>query len=426
MSFERYPRILNNKRTEDKPSFTFSLVLLLLGFILTIISLNIYNPNLVPSKLRLLSLTKKTNIAILGCDEIFPDTANGKLLWKGRSDAIVIVHCNPVKNTFNVLNIPRDTKIKIPGHGAEKINYLNTISGPTFTRKYLERLLGIHIDNFVIVNVQGINQVIDELGGIKIDVPQRMEYHDYTAMLHIDLHQGRQTLNGKQVEGFLRFRHDMLGDIGRIQRQQAFMRALSKKLLDPVIFTKLPEIVSIYRKIILTDLKPTEIIKIANFVRNVPLNKHVTVILPGDFGQHNQVSYWIPNKQEIQKLVKKLFYEKEYNQKGFFRFVRVNPKQLKISVFNGSRKDRWLGTKVANILREYGYTVLGPQDSETISKTTKIYAQKANPEVALQLKYDLGNNGDILIENLGPPEADVTILAGDDLTNLKSRLKAKK
>lgn len=428
MSFERYPRILNTtKRSEKKLSFTFSLILLILGFILTLISLNIYNPNLVPSKFRLLSLNKEANIVILGCDEVFSDSTNGNLLWKGRSDAIAIIHCNPIKNTLNVLNIPRDTKIKIPGHGAEKINYLNTIGGPIFTKKYLEKLLNIHIDNFIIVNVQGISKIIDELGGIQVEVPQRMEYHDYTAMLHINLYPGKQVLNGKQVEGFLRFRHDMLGDIGRIQRQQAFMRAIAKKLLDPIIFTKLPEAISIYKKTILTDLKPSEIIKIANFVRNLPQNKHVTVILPGDFGQQNQISYWIPNKKEIKKLVKKLFYEKEYNtNKGFFKFARTSPTKLKISIFNGSKKDQWLGTKVANILREYGYTVLEPQDSETKSKTTKIYAQKANPETALQLKFDLGNNGEVLIGNLGPPEADVTILAGDDLINLRPRLKARK
>ncbi|MBI3591389.1 MAG: LCP family protein [Candidatus Melainabacteria bacterium] len=418
MEFERYPRILDRKK-EPKSSFWFGISLFLIGFFLTLISLNIYNPSLVPNELRVVSLNKKINILVLGCDEIFPEAVNGKLLWKGRSDTIILISCNPFKNTLNILNIPRDTKIRVPGHGVEKINYLNTIGGPTFTKKYLERLLRTRIDHYVIVNVQGLNKIIDEVGGIIIDVPQRMQYIDHTAMLYINLFPGKQLLNGEQAVGFLRFRHDLLADIGRIQRQQLFMRAVFKRLLDPIIFTKLPDVISIYKKTILTDLKPVEIIKIANFVRNVPSPNQNIVILPGEFGQRNQVSYWIPNPKEIDKVIKKLF----YNEKDFFRFVRANPKEIKISVFNGSHKDHLLATKLTNLLREYGYTVLLAQDYESHVNMTKIYAQKANPEIALQVKNDIGNIGELLIGSLGDPKADVTILAGDDLVNLKVRTK---
>ena len=127
MSFERYPRVLY-ERKEPKRSFWFGLVLFLIGFFLTLISLNIYNPSLVPNEFRVVSLNKRINILILGCDEIFPEAEHGKLLWKGRSDTIILLSCNPLKNTLNILNIPRDTKIRVPGHGTEKINFLNTIA----------------------------------------------------------------------------------------------------------------------------------------------------------------------------------------------------------------------------------------------------------------------------------------------------------
>ena len=248
-----------------------------------------------------------------------------------------------------------------------------------------------------------------------------MDYHDYAGMLYINLFPGKQVLTGEQTVGYLRFRNDMLGDIGRIQRQQAFMRALFKKLLDPVTFTKLPELTSIYKKTILTDVRPTDVIKIANFVRNVPLSKQNIVILPGEFGWQGGISYWVPNTKEISKVVKKLFYD----EKDFLRFMRTDPKNVKVSVFNGSKRDHYLATKLTTYLREYGYTVLLAQDSEIPVKTTKIYAQKANPEVALQVKYDIGNIGELLIGNLGPPEADVTILAGDDLASSKLKKKNK-
>lgn len=419
VDFQRYPQILY-ERKRRKPSLIIGITIFFIGLILTIISLNIYNPSLVPGDLRVLSLNKKINILFLGCDDVFPNDleANGKALWKGRSDTIVLASCNPHTNSLNILNIPRDTKIKIPGHGIEKINFLNSIGGPIFTKKCLERLLRIRIDHYAIVNLQGLNKIIDEIGGIVIDVPQRMQYIDRTAMLNINLFPGKQLLKGEDAVGFLRYRHDNLGDIGRIQRQQEFMRAIFRRLLEPITFTKLPEIVSIYRKTILTSLKPHEIIKIANFIRNVPESNQKIVILPGEFGRISKAGYWIPNQKEIDELVKRLFYE-EKNTQGLFRFKRLNPKNIKVSIFNGSSKDKYLATKLSESLRQYGYTVLVIQDHKEHVQNSLIYAQKANEEVALQVKYDIGNIGQVLTGNLGPPEADVTILAGDDLVNKK-------
>ncbi len=413
MPQEQYLKFIEERRKQKKPSFLFGFIVFLIGLFIVIISLNIYNPSLVPNELRVISLNKKLNILVLGCDEVFEEVEKGTKVIKGRSDTIVILSCNPFNNTLNILNVPRDTKINIPGHGSEKINFLNSIGGPIFAKKCIEKLLNIKIDNYVMVNVQGLNKIIDEIGGIVIDVPQKMQYQDVTAMLNIDLSPGRQVLNGQQAVGFVRFRHDNLGDIGRIQRQQTFMRAVIKKLLDPITFTKLPEIISIYKKIIITDLKSKEVIKIANFIRNVPNSNQSIVILPGEFGHYNKVGYWIPNQEEINKIVKKMF----YSEKDFLRFKRSNPKDIKVSILNGSKKDNHLGTKISNILREHGYTVELCPDFENHVSKTKIYAQKANSEVALQVKYDIGNIGELLNGNLGPPDSDITILAGDDIVS---------
>lgn len=415
--YTRYPRVLYRKK-ENKTSIWFGIFLFFTGFFLTVISLNIYNPSLVPNELRVMSLNKKQNILLLGCDEVFPqdEILNGKALWKGRSDTIVILSCNPFSNTLNILNIPRDTRVRILGHGSEKINYLSSIGGPLLTKKYLERLLRIRIDHYVVVNVSGLSRIIDEIGGITIDVPQRMHYNDYAGMLFINLFPGRQSLSGKQTVGYVRFRHDSLADIGRIQRQQEFMRAVFKKLMDPITFTKLPEIVSLYRKTILTDLRPNEIIKLANFARNVPHINQNIVILPGQFGSYHGISYWMPDYKEINHVVRKLFYD----ERNIFRFKRIEPKDLKVSIIDGTNRNYKSIEKLKNLLWEYGYTVLPVQEFEEHVTITKIYAQKANSEIALQIKYDIGNIGELLAGNLGPPEADVTILAGDDISKIRT------
>lgn len=417
MSFQRYPRRIREKKQDQSSSF-FRIGLFLFGLFLIILSLNLYSPYMVPKGLRMMSLSKKQNILILGCDEVFSETTvKGKKIWKGRSDTILVLGCNPIKNSLNILSIPRDTKIRVPRFGLQKMNFLNSIAGPIFTRRALEKMLKIKIDNYVVVNVKGLNEIIDEVGGVEIDVPQRMQYRDYSAMLNIDLNPGKQVLNGEQAIGFVRFRHDVLGDIGRIQRQQSFIRAAINKLWDPLTFTKIPQLTSIYKKTVLTDMKTKDIIRIANFIRNVSKSKQNIAMLPGEFGSEDGASYWVADQKETRKIVKRLFYSEEISDKQ----TLVSRKNVRISIYNGSQKEKLLATKLSAKLREYGYTVMYIQDNKTYIKTSKIYAQKANFETALRVKKDLNNKGEIIVGNFGPPDSDVTILAGDDLAKIVSQ-----
>lgn len=414
MSFQRYPRRIREKKHDQ--SF-FRIGLFLFGLFLIILSLNLYSPSIVPKEFRMMSLSKKQNILLLGCDDVFSETTEkGNKIWKGRSDTILVLCCNPIKNSFNILSVPRDTKIRVPRFGLQKMNFLNSIAGPVFTRRALEKMLKIKIDNYVVINVKSLNEIIDEVGGIEIDVPQKMQYRDYSAMLNIDLNPGKQILNGEQAIGFVRFRHDVLGDIGRIQRQQAFIRAAISKLWDPLTFTKIPQLTSIYKKTVLTDMKTKDIIRIANFIRNVSRSKQNIAMLPGEFGSEDGVSYWVADQIETRRIVKRLFFGEEIPDKQ----IKVNRKNVKISIYNGSQKEKFLATKLSAKLRKLEYSITYIQDNKVFVKTSKIYAQKANFETALRIKKDLDNKGEIIVGNFGPPDSDVTILAGDDLISVVS------
>lgn len=293
-----------------KIKLLIGLCLLITGVSLAIISLNIYAPSILPEKVRVLTLKERKNILFLGVDEVFKEDRAKKReggIWRGRSDTIIILSLDPYNKSMNILNIPRDTRIKIDGYEIEKINYLNAIDGPIVTKKHVEKLLGIKIHNYVQINLKGAVKFIDEIGGIVINVPQRMKYKDITGMVDINLFPGRQLLNGKQAIDFVRFRHDSLGDIGRIQRQQEFIRALIKKSLDPVVFARLPALLVGMKHLLLTDLKTDGIVRIANFVRNVPASKQKIAMLPGKFGELNGISYWIPTKKETIEIVNEFF-----------------------------------------------------------------------------------------------------------------------
>ena len=84
MSQEKYLKFIEERRQRKKPSFLFGFTVFIIGLFITIISLNIYNPSLVPNELRVISLNKKLNILVLGCDEVFEEKENGSKVIKGR------------------------------------------------------------------------------------------------------------------------------------------------------------------------------------------------------------------------------------------------------------------------------------------------------------------------------------------------------
>jgi LCP family protein required for cell wall assembly len=153
------------------------------------------------------------NVVVLGTDE-----------GGGNTDVITVVRVG--RGSTHMLQIPRDTYIDSPRFGPLKINALYAVGGIDALEEELTRQLGRPIHHHVVMNLGAIRKMADALGGIEVDVPKRMVYDDYSQGLHINLQPGLQTLQGRDLEGFLRFRHDEEGDLGRLDRQKLAIRAL--------------------------------------------------------------------------------------------------------------------------------------------------------------------------------------------------------
>ena len=158
-----------------------------------------------------------------------------------------------------ITQVPRDTYIEAEGYGPHKINALYSLGGTDLLKRELSRKLGRPISHHLIVNLSAIRRMADALGGIEVDVPKRMYYVDNSQGLYIDLQPGVQTLKGRDLEGFLRFRHDEMGDIGRLERQQLALKALFRKLTRPDQLVRLPMLLSAAGKDLRTDLGPMEL-----------------------------------------------------------------------------------------------------------------------------------------------------------------------
>lgn len=244
------------------------------------------------------TLDNRLNILLLGLDDgTYEDSTSAR-----RSDAMLVASIDPEHKSVELLSIPRDSRVSIPGYdGMDKITHAFFYGGADLSVRTVEKLLNIPIHYYVVIDWQAFIKVIDILGGINIDVEENMNYDDPYEDLHIHLTKGYQHLNGEQAGEYVRFRHDELGDIGRVQRQQHFLSALTDQLLQSGTILKLPSLLSTINQYIKTDMSLYTMLKIANTLKSLQLGSVHTAMLPGDFATIDNISYWIPNISQTRK-----------------------------------------------------------------------------------------------------------------------------
>ncbi|MCS6943668.1 MAG: LCP family protein [Geminocystis sp.] len=379
--------------------------------------------------LNLPKLSRPVNILVLGIKVLTsdlpekpPSLGYHALVnsFEGLSDSMLLVRFDPEEDSVTVLSIPRDTKVLIPGRGMAKINEANAIGGPAKAAETVSLLLdNVPIDRYVRINIQGVEKLIDALGGITIDVPQDMKYTDHSQHLYIDLKKGKQHLDGKKAIDFLRFRHDAYGDIGRVQRQQSFMRALIEQTLNPKTILRMPEILKIIRAHIDTNLTTNELIALAAFAAQRNRADIKMLLLPGDFNspRGGELSYWLPNYSKIREIMAFHFGQ----DSGYYANYRdVEPRRIRIAV-QCAEENREYAQQLVQFLQENGYRRSYLSSSwlpETPSKT-RIIAQQGDSYAAAKLRADIGI-GEVVVESTGVLNSDVTIQVGGDWQNFSS------
>jgi polyisoprenyl-teichoic acid--peptidoglycan teichoic acid transferase len=194
--------------------------------------------------------------------------------------------------TTELTQVPRDTFVESSEFGIVKANALYAFGGMDALKQEMANLLDAPVDRYVRVNLRAVENLAAALGGVEVDVPKRMYYVDNAQNLYIDLYPGRQVLRGEQLEGFLRFRHDELGDLGRMERQKLVLAEVFRELAQPATLARLPELLKVAGNDIKTDLSPLELGQLVTAMASTKLS---TGQLPGRLFWHNDLSYWMPD-----------------------------------------------------------------------------------------------------------------------------------
>ena len=366
-----------------------------------------------------------------------------------RTDVMFVVNFNTLTNKIKVINIPRDTRVEWSDRQREKYNeltgynisvtklnemgsygriYKNPANIRDFTIDEIENILGVKVDNFVIVNLEAFREIIDAIGGVELDVPQRMYYVDNSQGLYIDLQPGLQTLNGDTAEQFVRFRYGYAeGDTGRISAQQLFLKAFADKVMSPAIMNNLPSIITSLFNYVKTDVQLSEVfgyLELATDFKPENIEFH-TVPGEGAYDSYGTSYFYIDN-DELDTLIEDVFYDttvagedSQSNADNLEEQTDVNVEDVEeelidqdvsIEIYNASNIKGLAGT-LKDKLEKKGYQVykIDNYKQNNIVNST-IYTK--DEDKAKQFKEYLPSSINIIEDT--SIEADIIIVMGQD------------
>lgn len=246
----------------------------------------------------------------------------------GMSDTIIVCSYDPQKQKASMLSIPRDTYIENGSKRASAYNKINSLYNggetPEKTLEAVNEITGLNIQNYVLIDTKGLVELVDEIGGIEFDVPINMKYDDSSQNLHINLKKGMQTLNGKQVEQLVRFRHNSNGssysfeygyeDFGRMRTQRDVIITVAKQTLQLKNIKDIENIVNIAKKYVKTNMNIDSLKDYIPYAINMDTENIKAEQLPGDPDTINGISFFIYDEEETKTMVDELFHDVEVEE----------------------------------------------------------------------------------------------------------------
>ena len=225
------------------------------------------------------------------------DTGGG-----GNTDTMLLASYDVTNQKATVMSIPRDTMVNIP-YDVKKINgvynyYGGGDKGIQALYKEISQLVGFEPDFQVIVEWEAVGEIVDAMDGVWFDVPRDMDYEDPYQDLSIHLDKGYQLLNGEQAMGVVRFRDGVngysTGDIGRIETQQAFLKAMVEQLLKLENVPKINRLIEVFQNNVTTDLSLENIFWFAKaaILGGLKVEDVNFVTMPANYSAHAYSRYY--------------------------------------------------------------------------------------------------------------------------------------
>jgi LCP family protein required for cell wall assembly len=335
---------------------------------------------------------ERVNILILGVD------SNGE---PRRSDTMMVLKVNLPEDYVALVSVPRDLYVEIPGHSRQRINAAYALGGIELAKKAVEVTLGIPIDYYVKMTVNGLVRLVDAMGGVTMNVEKRMYYRDRSQGLFIDLPPGEQHLDGVQAMGYVRYRRDRLGDFTRMRRQHKFLLTVASQLSRRSMVPRWPRLIAAFLRNVETDLTARDIEALASLGRRVGVMGVKTAVIPGVPANIGGQSVLEPDWHAMARLVSTV--------------IRQQPPS--VEVVNASGTDT-LGYVLESRLNEVGFAVADVTISDETVSRTRIVDHFGRPDLAKPLQK-IVPDANVVRQSSDDPGVDFTIILGADFARKK-------
>jgi LCP family protein required for cell wall assembly len=205
----------------------------------------------------------RVTVLVMGSDARPDELERGAV---GRTDTLLTVVADRSPSGVAMISLPRDLWVSIPGFGEERINAAYAVGGPTVAERVVGDTLGVHIDRYLLVGLQGVRDIVDAAGGVDIDVDVPIHddaypTDDYGTVV-VDIPAGHQHMDGETALRYARTRHQD-NDFGRMARQQQVIAAVRSALLRPDHWWRVPAVIGAVRRATKTDLGPLDLATLA-------------------------------------------------------------------------------------------------------------------------------------------------------------------
>ena len=345
---------------------------------------------------------KPVNLLVIGTDLV----ENSR-----HSDTLVFLSYSPANRFLNIISIPRDTHFSPAGYRFSRINEIyayhyrktnDSLLASGEVKTAVEQVLQnkVTIPYSIQVDYDSFRKLIDLAGGIFLDVDDAMHYDDNAGDLHIHFEPGIQHLNGQQALEYVRYR-GKAGDIGRVFRQQRFLKAVLSRLNNPFLLMRLPQVVKVVSANIQTNLTFWDILSGTLELKDLRASNIRLTQLPGVPNRE----YWEASPENCAGLLDKIF-------PSSGTVTAVPPARMRVEVWNASGKHR-LADRVNWILRSNGYDVVEWGTLNVIQKKTLIKDLTGDLRSAQQIASIL-SCGEVVTRYDTKRFVDMSVILGED------------
>jgi len=385
---------------------------------------------------------ERVTVLLMGLD--YRDWESGE--GPPRTDSMMLATIDPVSETAGMLSIPRDLWVEIPGYSHGRINTAYFLGerdrlpggGPELAVRTVESFLGVPINYFVQIDFTAFERMVDEMGGVEINVPAEITVDPIGPHNTVTLEPGVQTLSGPEALAYARNRHTDGGDFDRAQRQQQVALAIRSQILRlnmlPTLIAKAPALYNDLAQGIRTNLTLNQMIALGLLALQIPPeNVSQGVIAPPEMVTLESVTYGGEQAQVLKPVPDQI---RLLRDKVFAATSAIGPsisiedpavaaksENAKVAVLNGAGEEGLAG-KFADALRALGFTVTEIGNADRMDyPTTRIVDYTGNPYTAQYLVDLMGlTQSQVLFQTVPDNEIDLALVVGYDWQQLYGKL----